>query len=147
MGISMNNYWTLIFVVILGNVTYHLSQKSIPNEISPFTSLIAAYLIALVILILAFPVVNEPLPKLDDFKHFNWGNWVLGLSIVMIELGYLLVYRKGWQISLTASYVNISVAVLLLIIGYLMFKERLNIYNIAGVILAVVSLILLSKKN
>ena len=143
----MSNYWTLIVIIILGNVTYHLSQKSIPVEISPFTSLIAAYLIALAILFLSFPLLNEPLPKLDDLKQFNWGNWALGLSIVTIELGFLLVYRKGWQVSLTASYVNISVAVLLLIAGYLLFKEKLNLYNIAGVFLAVVSLILLNKKS
>ena len=79
-------------------------------------------------------------------KELNWATFALGFGIVGLELGFLLAYRAGWNLSLGALYSNVMVTVLLLPIGVLVFKETLTGRHWVGLALALSGLMLLGNK-
>jgi len=77
----------------------------------------------------------------------NWASWALGASIVGIEVGFLLAYRAGWNVSLAGIATNTSAALLLLPIGLLIFKDKLSLVNIAGVLVCILGLLMINWKR
>ena len=67
----------------------------------------------------------------------------VGLGAVMIELGYLLIYRAAWPVSSASVLINGLVAVLLIPIGMSGFGERMTAGRLAGVGLCLAGLALL----
>jgi len=70
----------------------------------------------------------------------------LGFGILLLELGFLLAYRAGWNLSTAALASNVTVALVLLPIGLLAFREQLNAWNWMGVVLALAAIVLIGKK-
>ena len=138
-------YWFAMVLAVTANVFYHLSQKSIRVEAHPLVSLMVTYLVAFTasaLLLPFFPLKNSLLVEL---KTLNWASYTLGLAILGLEVGFLLAYRAGWNISIAAVYSNVAVAVVLIPLGLFLFAEQLNVYNSAGLILAILSIFLMSK--
>ena len=71
----------------------------------------------------------------------------LGISILGLEMGFLLAYRAGWDISLAGIVSASAVAVVLIPVGLLAFKERLSLFNIFGVVLCIAGLVMVNYKN
>jgi multidrug transporter EmrE-like cation transporter len=61
-----------------------------------------------------------------------------------LELGFLLAYRAGWNISLAGLVSNTTVAMLLLPVGLVLFRERLSGINAVGVVVALLGLVLMN---
>lgn len=132
-------------LTIAGNVLYHLSQKSIPGGVHPIVSIVASYLTAIalsIVIFVAFPL-REPL--LAEVKKLNWATIAVGLSIVAVELGFLLAYRAGWRVSLASVTANVTVALILLPTGILMFRERVTPTNAVGLAFCVIGLVLVTR--
>ena len=67
--------------------------------------------------------------------------------ILGIEIGFLLAYRAGWQISILAVVVNVAATLLLIPVGLIFFGEKLAPINIVGIFLAIIGLILANIKS
>ena len=63
----------------------------------------------------------------------------------MIELGFLLIYRAAWPVSIASVMMNGIVAVLLLPIGAALFGEPITAVRVAGVVLCLLGLSLLQR--
>lgn len=64
----------------------------------------------------------------------------------MLELGFLLAYRSGWRISMTAL-ASQSVTVMLPIpVGLFVFNERVSGRNLIGMAVCLTGLILMSLR-
>nr|WP_315023425.1 hypothetical protein [uncultured Aminipila sp.] len=74
-------------------------------------------------------------------KYLNWAPFALGVSIVLLEFGFVMLYRVGWNISIGPLVCNIILAILLMIIGYVFYKEGITLTQAAGI-----GLILITKK-
>lgn len=72
----------------------------------------------------------------EQIKSANWATYSLGLALVGLELGFLLVYRSGWKVSIAALFCNAFVTALLIPVGVLIFREQLDLKKIAGIVLA-----------
>ncbi len=131
-----------ILVIVVSNVLYHVSQKSIPMDAHPVIALLATYAVAIVVTAALFPLfpVKEPLGQ--AVKRLNWASVVLGATVVGIEIGFLLAYRSGWRISVGSAVSNATVALVLIPVGLLFFGERLSAVNAVGVALCVSGLLL-----
>ncbi|HEY45213.1 MAG TPA: hypothetical protein G4O14_00365 [Anaerolineae bacterium] len=92
--------------------------------------------------ILLIPLFPVSISFVEMIKKVNWVSIALGIAIVGVEVGYLLAYRAGWQISLGAIVSNVAVAVLLLPIGILLFREKLSTVNYVGIVLCVLGLVM-----
>lgn len=141
----MGTYYMSIAIVVLSNLFYHVFQKSIPQQFNPFISLVITYITAIVFSLILFPFYNTNITLTEHFRLSLWPSVALGFAIVGLEIGFLLAYRAGWDISIAAVFSNISVAIFLLPVGLLIYKENFTKTNFVGVILCIIGLVLVKR--
>jgi drug/metabolite transporter (DMT)-like permease len=125
---------------------YNISQKSTPEKANPFVALLVTYTTAIVITA-GVLIFNRPEKGLiESFKELNWTSLLLGLAIIGLEFGYLMAYRAGWNISVGSLVANIILALMLIPIGIIFYKERFELTKILGSVFCIVGLILINKK-
>ncbi|OPJ55402.1 hypothetical protein [Alkalithermobacter paradoxus] len=137
-------FYTSMLVVILGTVLYHVSQKLINPNVIPMASMSVTYAIALLFSLVSLFIFGKE-SAITSFKELNWASYTLGIVIFTLEIGFLFVYRSGWNINTAALFANIISAVILTFIGITIFKESISIKNIIGIVLSVIGMILMRK--
>ena len=135
-----------IIIIVASNILYNICSKSIPEKANPFSSLFITYLTGAIITIIAFKFYKTDKGFFQSFEDLNWTSIVLGFSIVGLEFGYIMAYRAGWGISIGSLVANILLAIMLIPIGILFFKEGFGINKILGIAFCIIGLILINKK-
>lgn len=133
-------------LAIAGQVLYHVTQKSISPSTHPVISLLMFYLLAAALtlpLFLMFPLAGS---VVDEIKKLNWAVYGVAASIVLIEIGFLLAYRAGAELSSAAVLTAAIVAVSTLLIGAIFFRESLSIAKLSGIALCLGGIGLMSWK-
>ena len=74
----------------------------------------------------------------------NWTTFVLGIVIIGLELGYILAYRNGWQMSTASVTANIALAIALIVVSLVFYKETITVKQIAGIVLCGGGLVLIN---
>lgn len=131
-----------VVVIVASNVLYHVSQKSIPSGVHPLLSVAVTYAAALLVTLALWPVSPGGAPKLSGISKLNWATLGVAVSAVGIEIGFLLAYRAGWNINVGSLIVSVTVALLLIPTGLLLFREHLSLANVAGIVLCLAGLVL-----
>lgn len=134
-----------IVLIVASNIVYNICQKSTPENANPFSALFLTYVTAAMITVIMFMFNKTDKGFLHSFKDLNWTSIALGISIVGLELGYLLAYRAGWKISLGSLVANIALAIMLIPIGIFFYKEGFDLHKIWGVVFCIIGLILINK--
>jgi drug/metabolite transporter (DMT)-like permease len=134
-----------IVLIVASNILYNVSQKSTPDRVNPFSALIVTYLTAVIFTVIAFLFYKTDKDFIQSFKELNWTSVALGVSIVGLEFGYLMAYRAGWNISVGSLVANIILALMLIPIGILFYKEGFELNKILGSVFCIVGLILINK--
>jgi drug/metabolite transporter (DMT)-like permease len=140
-------YYISMAMVIIASIFYHISQKGIATSVNPLISLVATYgtaLITTMVMFLFFPLERGEL--VTGFKSLNAHSYILGVVIVLLEVGYLLVYRSGWNISYASIFVNSVVMILLIPIGVLIYREGISGQTGIGILLCLAGIILINRK-
>ena len=141
-------YYLAVGLAVISNLFYHLSQKLTPTSANPALAVAVTYLVAmavsLIVLGLFFPVQTGLGQAL---RQLNWASVALGISIVGIELGFLLAYRAGGNISLVQIVVSTSITLVLIPVGLAFFRENLTWLNGLGIVLCLAGLILINIKG
>lgn len=135
-----------ICLIIVSNILYQVSSKSIPSKVNPFSSLIITYLTAALVSVIAFNFYKADKGFFQSFKDLNWTSIAPGIAIVGIEFGYIMAYRAGWNISVGSLVASITLSLLLIPIGILFFKEGFGPNKILGIVLCILGLIFINKK-
>lgn len=142
----MFSYIWPIGLVVLSNIVYNICTKSVPNNANPFASLTVTYLVGAAVSAVLFFVLGDQPNIFKEFGKMNWSSFVLGLVIVGLEAGYIYAYKAGWQVS-TASIVQSSIlAVALIIVGALIFRENITWNKIVGIAVCAVGLVFINLK-
>lgn len=136
-------YWSMIFVV-LGNVVYHVSQKSIPRGLDPVLSVTVSYVTALVLSAVLLPF-SSARPLKDSLRQVTWASVGVGAGAVVIEFAFLLVYRSGWNISLASFAGSAALAAILVPVGLLLYRERLSWVNVVGLLFCLIGFALVTR--
>lgn len=134
-----------ILLIVGSNVLYNLAQKATPSKANPFLALLITYLTAGTLTFILYLFNKADKGVLQSLKELNWTNIVLGVSIFGLEFGYLMAYRAGWKISLGSLVANIALAVILIPIGILFFKEGFGYNKLLGVLFCIIGLILINR--
>lgn len=143
-----NTAISLIFpmvLVVLANTMYNICTKSTPGDVDPFVTLIFTYVTATIVTIILFFVISRPENVAFEISKINWTSIVLGISIVGLETGYILIYRAGWKVSNASVVANICLACMLLIVGFVAYKENISLKQVLGIVICIVGLILVTK--
>ena len=141
----MWNYIWPVLLILGSNIAYNLMTKSTPAQVNPFASLTVTYLVAAVFsfILLLFSSSGHPMA---DFREVNWTGIVLGMAIVGLELGYICLYRAGWNISVGSLVANVLLADCLLVIGLVVFKEAVGVKQMLGIAVCLCGLVLINMK-
>lgn len=142
----MNLFLISIIITIIASVFYHICQKEIPSNVNPIISLMVTYIVALFLTIILYLFYPSKQGFWQSLKEVNWASYVLAISVIGLELGFLLAYRAGWKISIVGIVVNVIATLVLVIVGFYYYKESLTVMNSAGIILSLIGLTLLSLK-
>jgi drug/metabolite transporter (DMT)-like permease len=139
-------YWFSIALAVLANVFYHIVQKKTPLGANPALTLSMTYLVAAVVCFVAFLVLPGREGILVEFKRLNWTAAALGIAIIGLEVGFLLAYRAGWNVSTAAMVANVAVGLIMVPVGLLFFKENIKPVNIVGIVLCIVGFVCMTRK-
>lgn len=131
-----------LLMVVGANTVYHIAAKGTSLEVSPFLSLMVTYFVSFLFCGALYLFKGE-VDFIGDVKKTGWTAWILGFAIVLIESGYIFMYRNGWKISQGSLVANISVAIILAVIGTLAYKEVLSPKQLVGIAVCIVGIILL----
>ena len=139
-------YSLSIVLAIVSNVLYHIFQKLTPSDVNPLVALLVTYVAATLICLVLLPLFPSQVGFIESIKQINWASVALGLAVVGLEAGYLLAYRAKWNISLASMVGNVAMALVLIPVGLLFFREKLSPANFAGLIVCAIGLILINWK-
>lgn len=135
-------------LIVLGLVIYQVSQKSTDQNANPFIVIIMAYLIGIAACAAGyFLIPRQDADLVPMMRTVGWSALGIGLGAAAIEIGFMLAYRAGWNLSLLPVSVNVCGAVVLILVGIFAFRETLSIEKILGVLLCIGGLVLITIKK
>lgn len=130
----------------LSTVLYNLFQKMTPSDANPALALTVTYGVALGTTLMLFAIFPTS-SLVGSFQKLNWVSFALGLAIAGVEVGTLLAYRVGWQLSLLGIMVNVLASLVLVTLGVVLFKEKLSLINIIGILVCLAGLVMVNIKR
>lgn len=136
-------FYASLALAICSVAGYHLAMKLVPPHVNPFLPLAIAYLLAFIICVAGLFLWPQGSRSLGELRP---GVFVIALSVVGIELGFLLAYRAGISVGYAALAVNVASAVVLMPVALWFFKDHLSAAKLAGVALSLGGLALLLQK-
>lgn len=142
----MKNAWVPVILTVSGGVLYHLSQKSVPKSLNPLLVLLTAYTAAFLLCLLVAVALPSKDSALTAVKEINWAVVGIGAGAALIEIGFLLMYRSGWEISVANILVNVMITLILIPAGLLVFREHLSKWNLLGIVFCLIGLFLISRR-
>ena len=142
----MFNYAWPILLVVLSNVVYHICAKSVPDNVNPFASLTVTYLVGAVCSIVMYLVLGKQPDIIKEISKMNWAPYALGLVIVGLEVGFIYAYKNGWQVSTASIVQSAFLAVILIFVGLLFYREELTWNKTVGVLICLVGLVFINLK-
>ncbi len=140
----MFSYIWPIALAILSNVLYHICAKTTPEGIHPFASLTATYLTGAVLSAVLYYVLAPQANLVKECSRLNWAPFALGIVIVGLEGGWLYAYKAGWQVNTGFIVQSAFVSVLLLFVGYFLYREALSWNKLLGTAICLLGLVFIN---
>lgn len=141
----MASYIWPIALVVLSNTVYQICAKSIPETVNPLAALTITYLTAAAASVVLYCVLNRDVNLIQQWRQINWASIVLGLVLVGLEVGFIYAYKAGWQVSTAATVQSAFLAILLLVVGLVLYREAITWNKVVGVVVCLIGLAILNK--
>jgi drug/metabolite transporter (DMT)-like permease len=133
-------------IAIASTVAYHVILKLTPAGANPLLSLMVTYGAVTVLFGAVLALGPGEFGWRDEVRHVNWTALALAVAIIGLDLGFILLYRSGFEVSLGALVTQTAAAMLLVGIGVLVFRERLSLANGLGIVLCLAGLWLVNRR-
>ena len=141
----MNYIWPLL-IIVFANTLYQICAKGIPSQMNTYASMTITYAVATLFSTLAFFVTSKGGNIIKEFSLTNWATVILGIVITGLEVGFIFAYKAGWKVSTLATVSNAALAVILIFVGLIGYKEAVNWSKVLGVAICLVGLYFINKK-
>lgn len=142
----MLNYIWPICLIVFSNVFYQICAKEVPDKINPLASLVVTYLIGAISSLVLYFATNKNGNLLQEYHKLNWAPFVLGFVIVGLEVGTIYAYKAGWPISVEQIVQASVLAVILIFVGALFYKEAVTWNKVVGILICLAGLGLINWK-
>ncbi len=133
-------------IVIIGAVGYQYFVKRIPASLDPVVSVIGVYIAALILGVTLLPFFPAEGGIVTHFRRLNWIQLAIAASVFLIELGFLLMYRHGWNLSTGNLVTGVIVNLVLLGLGVSVLGEEVNIVNLVGILICILGVALIGYR-
>jgi drug/metabolite transporter (DMT)-like permease len=133
-------------IAIISMIAYQIFTKKISADINPVVSVIGVYLVALLLTCALVPFFVPGGEFMQHAQKIGWAQIGVAVTIVGIEIGFLLMYRHGWSLSTGYIMTSVAVNIALMIIGVLFFREQLTPVNLLGLLLCIVGVAMVGFK-
>jgi uncharacterized membrane protein len=140
----MQSFW--LGLAIVGAAAYHVVLKLTPAGVNPYLSLAVTYAVVTLVFAAAYLALPGPVSMRASIGQLNWTALVLGLVVVFLDLAFLMMYRGGFDVSLGQIVSQSGTALLLLLLGFVFFSEKIDLAKVGGILLCVAGLWLISRK-
>ncbi len=134
-----------ILLVVLSNTVYQICAKSVPEGIYPLASLTVTYAVGAVVSAILYFALNRDGNLLREYSHLNWAPFALGLVIVGLEVGFIYAYKAGWQVSTASIVQSAFLAVTLIAVGLLLYREAITVNKVIGIVICLIGLFFINK--
>ena len=135
-----------IALVVLSNVAYQVCAKSMPEGLNPLASLTVTYLVSAAASGILYYVLNKDAHLFREYAKMNWVPFAFGLVLVGLEVGWIYAYKAGWEVSKGAIVQSSFLAVALIFVGYLLFREAVTWNKVAGIVICLIGLAFINYK-
>jgi multidrug transporter EmrE-like cation transporter len=133
-------------IAIVATVAYHVVLKLTPTGANPLLSLLVTYAAVALLFAVALALSPGEFAWREEARQLNWTAIALAIAIIGLDLGFILLYRTGFEVSLGALVTQTAAAMLLVGIGLLVFRERLTPGNGLGIVLCLAGLWLVNRR-
>lgn len=133
-----------IAMLVLTNTFYNITQKKTPADANAFLSLAVTYTVAAAVCFIIFFAGHRAPTLSEELKKLNWTSFALGVIIIGLEFGYILAYRAGWDISKAPLVANCCLAVVLVFVGIIVFREKVSVKQIIGMAVCITGLVIVT---
>lgn len=137
---------TWLAIAIVATVGYHVALKLTPAAANPFLSLAVTYAIVTALFAAIYAVTPGSASLREALPQLNWTVVALAATIGLLDLGFLMLYRGGFNLSLGQLVTQSAAALLLLLLGVAYFREKLSLANMGGILLCVLGLWLINRR-
>ena len=142
----MTMFYISAFVAILGAVGYQYFIKRVPESINPIVSVIGMYVTVLALGVILLPLFPAEGGLRNHFRQLSWIQIALAVTVMMIELGFLLMYRYGWTLSTGNLVTGVFVNIILVVLGVALLGEKVSLVNAIGIVLSILGVALISYR-
>ena len=141
----MFSYIWPIGLVVLSNTVYQICAKSVPDKMNPFASLTVTYLVGASVSAALYFLLNRGGNLIREYTNLNWVPFALGIAVVGLEVGFIYAYKVGWQVSTASIVQSAFLAVVLLLVGFFLYREALSLNKLVGMLICLVGLYFINK--
>jgi drug/metabolite transporter (DMT)-like permease len=135
-------FYLSALVAIIGAVSYQYFVKRVPGTLNPIVSVISIYVGVLILsfmMLLLFPIKEE---LAQQIRQLTWIQIAVAVSVFLMEVGFLLMYRYGWNLSTGNLVTSVVINLVLAGIGVAFLGERLNLTNAVGIVVCLLGVAL-----
>ena len=143
---NMTMFYISACVAIAGAVGYQYFVKQVPVSLNPIVSVIAMYLAVLVLGAILLPLFPAKGGLLQHIRQLSWIQLALAVSILMIELGFLLMYRYGWNLGTGNLVTGVFINLILVGLGVTLLGEKVSVVNAIGIALCILGVALVGYR-
>ncbi len=144
---NMTMFYISACVAIAGAVGYQYFVKRVPVSLNPIVSVIAMYVAVLALGVILLPLFPADGGLLHHLRQLSWIQLALAVSVIMIELGFLMMYRYGWNLSTGNLVTGVVVNIILVGLGMTLLGEKVNIVNAIGIAFCILGVALISYRS
>jgi drug/metabolite transporter (DMT)-like permease len=143
----MTMFYISACVAIVGAVGYQYFVKRVPGSLNPIVSVIGMYVAVLALGVMLLPLFPADGGLRHHFRQLSWIQLALAGSVMMIELGFLLMYRYGWNLSTGNLITGVVINVILVGLGVTLLGEKVSIVNAVGIAFCILGVALISYRS
>lgn len=142
--LSFSYLWP-IMLVVAANIVYQICAKSVPKGMDAMASMTVTYLVGAACSAVLFYVLNRHGSLLAEYRKLNAAPFLLGISVVGLEVGFLYAYKIGWPVSTASMVQSAFLALALLAVGALVYHESISASKLLGACICLVGLYFLNR--
>ncbi|WP_295619468.1 EamA family transporter [uncultured Methanobrevibacter sp.] len=139
--------WEMLWpflVVVISSTFYNICAKSTPSNVNAFGALMITYFTATLLTGIIFLAIVKPENAVAELSKINWTSFLFAVAIVGLEVGYIFMYRAGWNVSSGPLIANICIAISLIFVGAILFSENISIKQVLGIFVCIIGLVLIN---